>query len=114
MNYENLNKMGSWERRKAMFLLETAESLGMNTNSYGKLGVNQNSRYTYLWLEDYNFTLYVPINCDLTRSDVWILHTNIYDGEETKTTLDNMTLKDIYSWVDSIEKEEEEEEEEEV
>ena len=103
MNLSNLENMCNWERQKAIYLLSVAESLRMNTGSYGELAVNQNSGYTYLWLEDYNFTLYMPINCDLKKSDIWVMYTDPNDGEETEIELDTMNLRDIEKWIESIE-----------
>ena len=60
MNLDKLNTMCNWERKKAIYLMEIAENkLNMNLSNYGEIAVNQNSGYTYLWLEDYNFTLYM-------------------------------------------------------
>lgn len=118
VNYENLNKMCSWERQKAMYLIKVAEDLGMDTEGYGELAVNENSGYTYLWLEDYSFTLYMPINCELQLTDVCALYSCPYDGEETETCLisDNkdiktaMTLKDLKDWAEGLSKESKEKE----
>ena len=108
MNFDNLGKMVSWERQKALFILSVAEKLGMDTEGYGELAVNQNSGYTYLWLEDYNFTLYMPISCKLETNDIWVMWTNSIDGEEKEIQLNNMSLEDIYKWVEAQEKEMEE------
>lgn len=113
MNYNNLNNMCTWERKKAIYLLEVAENLGMNIEGYGEIAVNQNSGYTYLWLEDYNFTLYMPITCDLKKEDIWIMYTNFNNGDEIEISLDNMSLEDIYQWVEEQEKGIEEQEEQE-
>ena len=63
MEYK-INEMCGWERQKAVYLIGVAESLGMDLDSYGEVAVNKNSGYTYLWSEDYNFSLYMPINCE--------------------------------------------------
>lgn len=118
VNYENLNKMGSWERQKAMYLIRVAEDLGMDTEGYGELAVNENSGYTYLWLEDYYFTLYMPINCELQLSDVYALYSCPYNGEETETCLISdkkgiqtlTTLKDLEKWAEELSKESEDKE----
>lgn len=102
----DLNKMCDWERKKAVFLLNVAESLGMDTSGYGDLAVNSNSGYTYLWLEDYCFTLYMPINCELVKSDVWALWTNSEDDEEIEINLkEDTTLQDLEEWADNLNKE---------
>ena len=100
-NYET---MTSWEIEKASYLILTAKRLGMDLYSYGEVAVNKNSGYTYIWLEDYNFTLYMPINCDLTRDDVYVLYTHFETGEETAESLKEFkTLNDIEEWVSFIE-----------
>jgi hypothetical protein len=103
MEYK-LNGMVSWERQKACFLIEIAEKLGMNLDSYGEVAVNQTSGYTYLWSEDYNFSLYMPITCELIQEDVYALWTNSNDGEERETSIKDMDLKDIEDWASKQEK----------
>jgi len=108
MEYK-LDSMGKWERQKAMFLIEKADDLGMNISGYGEISVNPNSGYTYLWSEDYPFTLYMPINCELKDEDVWVMWTDPNDGEEHEDTLDEFeTIDAIYAWVEELEKASEE------
>ena len=98
-----INNMCDWERKKAIFLLNIAENLGMDTSSYGELDVNSNSGYTYLWLEDYNFSLYMPISCELQKTDIYALWTNPEDGEEIEIELeDGTTLKYLEDWASSL------------
>lgn len=105
MEFNNLNTMCRWEREKALYLVQAAEELGMNTEGYGELAVNPNSGYTYLWLEDYPFTLYLPIHCELEEKDVWVMWTDPEDGEEVETTLDKFAdIDEIYEWVKGLEK----------
>ena len=101
----DFKKMTDWEMQKATFLLFTAQRLKMNVNSSGSIiSVNENSGYTYLWCEDYNFTLYMPINCELSKGDVYVLWTNIETGEETEENLTEFNnLKDIENWVAELE-----------
>ena len=107
-----LNEMCEWERKKAIFLLNVAEDLGTDTSGYGVLAVNPNSGYTYLWLEDYNFALYMPISCELEKSDVYALYSCPIDGEETEKQLtEGTTLKDLERWADRLSKESEKKEE---
>ena len=106
VNFDNLNKMCSWEREKAMFLIKTAESLNIDIDGYGELAVNPNTGYTYLWLEDYNFTLYMPITCDLKITDIFALWTCSYCGQEEETSLkEDDVLSDIQERIDEIEQE---------
>ena len=99
-NYEN---MGKWETEKAIFLQKVAVDLGMDVSGYGEVAVNPNSGYTYLWLEDYQFTLYMPINCDLVKTDVWALWTNPEDDEEVEMQLEkSTTLNDLEEWANDL------------
>ena len=75
----------------------------MNLDCYGEIGVNNNSGYTYLWLEDYNFTLYMPINCELSKNDIYALWTNMENGDEDEMTLGNSTIEDIEEWITECE-----------
>ncbi len=106
MNY-NFDKMTNWELDKANFLIRTARKLGMDLQGYGELAVNEHSGYTYLWCEDYPFTLYMPISCELDREDVYVMWTNSNAGEEVEESLVEFEeLKDIYRWVELLEAEE--------
>lgn len=98
MEFNGLNKMVGWERTKALFLISTVQDLGMNLDSDGIVGVNESSGYTYIWLEDYNFTLYMPIDCGLTKQHVWVMYSCPYDGEETEVPLNNLALFQIEEW----------------
>jgi hypothetical protein len=103
----NFNKMTNWELDKANFLIRTARKLGMDLQGYGEVSVNEHSGYTYLWCEDYPFSLYMPISCELYREDVYVMWTNSYDGEEVEESLAEFEeLKDIYRWVELLEAEE--------
>ena len=101
----NLNNMCDWERKKAIFLLKVADELDFNLNTYGELSVNQNSGYTYLWSENYNFTLYMPIDCELRKEDIYALWSCPECGEEIETQLTTRdTLQDIEESINEIEK----------
>ena len=102
MNFEKLNTMAGWERKKALYLIEIAEQLGMNIDSYGEIGVNQNSGNTYLWLEDYMFCLYMPINCELRKSDVYASYSCPEDGTEYEILLENCSLNELEGWANFI------------
>jgi hypothetical protein len=82
-----LNDMCDWERKKAVFLMGVAEELGIQLDSYGEVAVNNNSGYTYLWNENYNFGLYMPINCELKKEDIYALWSCSYCGQEEKYQL---------------------------
>lgn len=99
----NYEKMCKWEIEKAIFLQSIAVQLGMNISGYGEIGVNPNSGYTYLWLEDYNFTLYMPISCELEKTEVSALWSNPKDGHEHEFDLkEDTTLNDLTEWADSL------------
>lgn len=102
----NYDTMTSWEIEKGSYLILTAKELGMNLNSYGQVSVNEYSGYTYIWLEDYEFTLYMPINCNLIREDVYVLYTDMETGQEHDESLIQFsTLKDIKEWIKDIQNE---------
>jgi len=86
--------------RKIGLLLVKASELGMDCSQYGIANVNQNSGYTYLWLEDYNFTLYI----DLHDDTIYALWTDSNDGNEIKIDISDMSLDDIDEWVENCEK----------
>jgi hypothetical protein len=98
------DKMCEWEMQKAVFLQKVAIDIGMDLTGYGEIGVNPNSGYTYIWLEDYNFSLYMPISCELKITDVSALYTDPEDGTETELDLTtDTTLSDIEDWISRLE-----------
>ncbi len=101
VTYENF---ASWEQEKAVYLQKIAIELGMDLDGSGEIGVNRSSGYTYLWLEDYSFVLYLSIACELKKHDVWVMYTNSDTGEEYEDTLDciGYTYQDIEGWVNKI------------
>lgn len=103
MEFNGLNNLCSWEREKAMYLIKIAEELGMKLDGYGEIGVNSNSSYTYLWLEEYNFSLYMPINCDLTKKDVYVLWSNSEIEQEEEMVLGHSDLEEIEEWIAELE-----------
>jgi hypothetical protein len=99
----NYDQMTDWEIEKASYLILTAKGLGMKLDGYGEVSVNPNSGYTYIWLEDYGFSLYMPINCDLQRKDVYVLLNDYETGEEIDESLEHFeSLKDIYEFINTI------------
>ena len=103
----NFETMTDWELDKANFLIQSARQLGMNLKGYGEVSVNQNSGYTYLWSEDYPFTLYMPISCELDKESVYVLYTNMENGDEIEESLVEFEDIDaIYRWVDLLENQE--------
>lgn len=99
-NVENFNE---WELEKAVFLMSTARKWEIKLSGYGECAVNPNSGYTYLWLEDYAFTLYMPISCEIIEDDIFVMWTDPQDGQETEQSLTDFTdLKDINQWCENL------------
>jgi hypothetical protein len=105
MNLDKLNTMCNWERKKAIYLMNVAENeLNLDLDGYGEIGVNQNSGNVYLWIENFNFSLFMPINCELQLSDIYVHYFNFETGEESEKLLTDFdNIKDIYNWIDKIE-----------
>lgn len=107
-DFSALGNMCQWERQKALYLMQMAEEIGIEyADSYGCIAVNNTSGYTYLWCEDYSFTLYMPINCDLTPDHVFVMWTNYETGEETERQLSKFmdsvnTLEAIQEWTEQL------------
>ena len=96
----NTSKMVPNEICKVGLLLTAASKLEMDTSGYGLVDVNQNSGYTFLWLEDYPFTLCIqPFGND----DVYALWTNSENGEEEEIKIGDQNLYDLYDWVEKLE-----------
>ena len=94
-----------WEMTKALFILSVANVMEINLSSYGELAVNNNSGYTYLWLEDYGFTLYMPINCKLEKSEIYVSFLSNLNNDEIErplTEFDN--LYKIEKWIEQLQK----------
>ena len=101
--HTNFETMTAWEIEKAAYLILAAKELGMRLDCYGEVSVNPNSGYTYIWLEDYEFSLYMPINCDLERKDIYVLYSDPINGEETEESLEQFeSLKDINEFIKTI------------
>ena len=90
--------------RKIGLLILKASDLGMDLSGYGFADENTNSGNVYLWLEDYDFTLYIGLGSDT----VYALWTNPEDGEEIETDTENMTLWDLEHWAQKLAHEAEE------
>jgi hypothetical protein len=100
----DFEKLSGWELTKAIYLVKQAKVLGMALNGYGEIDVNPNSGYTYLWSEDYPFTLYMEIDCRLNEHDIWVLYTDSDNGDEIEKRLSEFEDIDaIYTWIDLME-----------
>lgn len=97
--------MCKWEIEKAIFLQKTAVGLGMDVSGDIVIVANPHSGHTYLWLEDYSFTLYMPLNCELVITDVVAIWSNPNSGEELEKTLTSKTtLKELEQWSERLNK----------
>lgn len=85
--------------RKIALLITKASDLGMDISGYGNAGENPNSGNVYLWLEDYTFTLYIPLCADDEIQAIW---TNIYTGDEETIEVGAMKLHDLEAWADCL------------
>lgn len=105
--------MCDWERQKAIFLMGEAEKLGISLGekSYGEVAVNSSSGYVYLYEEMLSFSLYMPINCELKKSDIYASWTCSECGQEEETQLtESDRLTDIEERIADIEREHNKEE----
>jgi len=101
-----LDSMTDWERQKAVFLMGVAEKLGYSLKDYGEVAVNNSSGYVYVWSEMYNFSLYMPIDCELKKSDVYALWSCSICGQEEEYPLnENDDLNTIEEEINRIEQE---------
>lgn len=97
-------KLQGWELEKGLYLINIASKLKMELNEYTIIDVNNNSGYVYLWCENYNFSLYMPINCDLIKADVYALYTNFENGEESEISCKDFThVSQIEDWCEEVE-----------
>jgi len=100
----NFEKMCDWEVQKGAYLILKAKQLGMNLDGYGELSVNPNSGYTYLWLEDYNFSLFMPISCELTDEEVYVNYFDHITGNEIEQALTEFAgINEINNWISTLE-----------
>ena len=94
--------MGTWEIEKALFLQRCAIDLGIELDEMIEIGVNQSSGYTYLFSYDVPFTLYMPIYCELTKDDVWVMTTDNMTGEEYERVLGTATYDELEQWSEKV------------
>lgn len=87
--------MSSNEIVKIGNLISFAGAIGMDVSGYGEAAVNKTSGNVYLWLEDYNFCLYIPTCGD---QSVQACYSCPHDGEETIIDATSMSLEQIEQW----------------
>lgn len=97
-------KLQGWELEKALYLIKVANQINMQLSEYTIVDVNNNTGYVYLWDENYNFSLYMPIiYCDLIKDDVYALYTDFDNGDEHEIDLSSITdVEQIENWIDDL------------
>lgn len=83
------------ELRKIGLLIAKAGDLGMDLSYYGVAGVNSSSGNTYLWIEDYPFTLFIDLSGDDIIQACW---SNFNNGDEEIINVENKSLYDLERW----------------
>lgn len=103
-DFSALANMCEWERKKAIYLLFIADEIGFDYSSgSGSIGVNNSSGYTYLWSENYSFCLFMPISCELEKTDVCALWTNPDTGYEIEIELEyHDNCKTLIEWAETL------------
>ena len=87
------------QAKNAGRLLVLAADLGMDVGGYGELGYNNTFGNTYLWLEDYQFTLFISDFDDTIKA----LYSCFVDGEEKEFCIDeNTDLETLETWADNL------------
>ena len=84
--------------RKIALLITKASDLGMDISGYGFADENKNSGNVYLWLEDYQFTLYIGLGSD----DIYALWSNPMNGEEEEIEVGTKTLAQLELWTEQL------------
>lgn len=96
-------KLQGWELEKALYLIKVANQINMEFSEHTVVDVNNTSGYVYLWEENYNFSLFMPINCELQKSDVYALYTDPMNGEEFDISILDVTdATEIQLWADDL------------
>ena len=100
----DFSKFGNWEIEKAVYLLQTALDLNIELTGEGLIGVNATTGNVFLFLEEYSFTLYLPITCELNKRDVQVCYWNAETGEEKVVHLNDLVLYDLEKLNDNWQK----------
>lgn len=84
-------------------LMKESVRLGFKIGGYGEIAYNERSGYTYIWCEDYNFSLCIS---DFSEQ-VEVLYSDPENGEETFRDASKFkSIEEIDEWVEKIQKEE--------
>ena len=84
--------------RKIGLLITKASDLGMDISGYGEANENQSSGNVYLYLENYNFTLFISLGSD----EIYALWYSSVDGEEIEIEVGEMSLSDLETWASDL------------
>jgi hypothetical protein len=84
--------------RKIAKILTKASDLGMDLSGYGEANENKNSGHVYLYLENYNFTLFISLGSD----EIQALWFSSVDGNEIEIEVGNMSLSDLEAWASNL------------
>jgi hypothetical protein len=90
--------LGNNAYRKIAKILTKASDLGMDLSGYGEASENKNSGHVYLYLEDYNFTLFISLGSD----EIQALWFSSVDGNEIEIEVGNMSLSDLEAWASNL------------
>lgn len=102
MELNTINKMKKREQERAIYLIRHALRLDMDISGYGEVGVNESTGNIYIWIEDYNFSLYMGPESDLIIEDIYAVWSDPYNGMEEEMELKKTTrLIDIEEWARS-------------
>ena len=87
------------QAKNAGRLLVLAADLDMDVSGYGELGYNNAFGNTYLWLEDYQFILFISDYDDTMKA----LYSCFVDGKETEFCIDeNTDLETLEAWAENL------------
>jgi hypothetical protein len=84
--------------RKIALLITKASDLGMDISGYGFADENQSLGNVYLWLEDYQFTLYIGLGSD----DIYASWSDPMNGDEEEIEVGNKTLAQLELWAEQL------------
>ena len=87
------------EIRKMGVLIIAATELGMDVSGYGYADVNLTSGNTFLYLEDYPFTLYIP---PCGEDEIYAMWTSGWTGEEETLNINGETLSSLHQWCNEL------------
>lgn len=94
----NLEKMGDWEVEKALYVALQGKQLRLADDG-AIVDVNQNSGNVYAYYPDEDICLYMPINCELQKEDIYVIWSDPEDGEEFEVELGEKSKDDIERYV---------------